>query len=483
MNNHFATSLLEIYLNEFLSDMDSGVILNEANEILALRYENLPDIGTYGPMVKTVSRYFHPEEGDFVLLNDPYSGGTLLFSIGFVTAIRVNQQKFYFASRIRLKPDLVFAKRIEEEGVRIPPTPLVTQGQVNMEILDAIASNPLAPPLFRQSILDQIQVMQERVKQFHSIFRIDEKLFSPTNQKNMLAKARRKALEKMAELPHGDAKYESRLDTGETLRLKTELTAEKLIFDFQGTSTSQGTYLTDVITYGACVGGLLAFLGPDISLNEGIYSVVEVSTPQGSFLSAKYPSPLSRGAIEGLPQVATAALNTLSEIIPHKAIAHNYYITPTLTLDFKNQSLIDVMPNGTAATASTHGIDGLYFWQRNGRSMSVEALEKAYPLLMHQNGIREGSGGKGQYRGGDGIVREYQVLAPCEARWIVGSQNQQPKGLKGGGSGSPPEIKIIRKDGREENQLPSAGTAHLEPQDRIILMSSGGGGYGKSAST
>jgi len=479
MNNHFSTSLLNTCLQEFLSDLDSGVFMNEAGEILAMRYENLPDVGTYGPMVKTVARYFQPKEGDFVLMNDPYSGGTLLFSMGLVTAIQMGQQTFYFASRIRLKPELVFAKRIEEEGVRIPPTPLVSQGKINTEVLDAIGANPLAPPQFRERILEHIQVMQSRVQQFHTVFKVHEKLFSPANQKNLLAVTRQKVLDKMAELPRGEAKYEAKLQSGEILRLKAEITSEKFICDFQGTSSAQGTHITDMIVYGACVACLLAFLGSEIPLNEGVYSVIDVSTPQGSFISAKYPAPLTRGIIEGLPHVATGILTTLSEIIPRQAIAHNSFIIPTLTLDFKTQAFIDVMSGGTGATISSHGIAGMHFWQRSSREMSVEMIETSYPLLILQNGIREGSGGKGQYSGGDGIVREFEVLASCEARWVIGSKQYHPKGAKNGGAGQPADLLIHRKDGTTEIPKDGTGIAHLEPHDHITIMSSGGGGYGK----
>lgn len=479
MSDCFSTSLLNICLQEFLSDIDSGVFINEAGDILAMKYENLPDVGTYGPMVKTVSRYFQPQEGDFVIMNDPYSGGTLLFSMGLVTAIQVGNQKFYFASRIRLKPDLVFAKRIEEEGVRIPPTPLVSRGQVNMEVLDAIGANPLAPQQFRERILEHIQFMQNRVRQFHSAFKVHAKLFSPANQKNFLALARRKVLEKMAELPHTDARYETRLESGEILRLKAELTAEKFICDFQGTSPSHGTYLTDAIAYGACVASLAAFLGSDIPVNEGLYSVVDVSTPQGSFLSAKYPAALTRGIIEGLPHLASALLTALSEINPRQAISHNSCVIPALTLEFKNQTFIDVMSGGTGATIGSNGIPGLHFWQRSSREMSVEMIENSYPLLILQSGIREGSGGKGQHSGGDGILREFEVLADCEARWFVGSKKYHPKGAKGGGSGLSADLIVTRKDGTKETHADGAGTTQLEAHDRIAIMSPGGGGYGK----
>lgn len=472
---------LSFLINESLSDFESAVLMNSENQILGLKYESLADLGTFAPLVQTARQYFSPKDGDIILTNDPYSGGNSLSVMNFITAIELADQTFYFAARCRFKPGMRAAKKLDEEGLRIPPTPLVSNRQINEAILSAISAHPLAPEHFEFRVRDMIQRLQTRCEIIKLWGQKQNGCFSKSVQKNYLAETKNQIQSILSEMASGEARVELNFESGEIVRLRTEIKAGEIHFDFSGSTQSKRMFTTNHTTHGTCVGAVLSFLGKNFVVNEGLFSVIGVVTPQDCLLNAKYPAPVFEGLAEVCSLVASGIVQSLAEITGGKSMGLNGSIPTILSFEFSDKRvLFDAIAGGSGATKEKSGLDGFYHWTTLNRHASIEQIEKNFPVLIHECAIRTGSGGKGQYSGGNGVSREIQVLEDCSMKWLWGHQNIQNKNLKGALPGQASEIIRTSVDGSQTKIAQSSGSIELKKGDRIQAKSAGGGGFGKS---
>ncbi len=471
-------------LSETMKPFDSAALINSDGQILGMKYESLPDIGTFGPLVETVRKYFPLKEGEAVLTNDPYNGGILLNVMNLVTAIKVDDQTFYLAVRTRFKPHLAVATKLDDEGLRIPPTPVAVDYKLNETILSAMSAHPLAPAGLGQRVTQKLSEVWRQTELLKKWCQSNPSLLSKNNQKVLLEETHSRVQRKLADLPHGDHRMDLQFDTGEVIRLHTEVKTDEIHFDFAGTSNSKRLFLTDLTTFGTCMGAFLSFLGEDFLLNQGVFSFLNVTTPQGCFLNAKYPCPTFEGIAEASTLLATAVVQSLSSIASSRAMGLNGTVPTILSYEFSNQKVFfDALPGGTGATDQGNGIDGYFFWNLRKLQTSVEEIERLYPLLILQCGIRQCSGGKGKSSGGNGVLREIEAQEDCTLKWLLGHKSTHIKGVKNISSGQPAEITIRKANGEEISLTEAHGQISLKKGDRVIAASAGGGGLGKVSET
>lgn len=473
---------LSFLIQEVLSDFESAAFLNSDNQVLGMKYETLPDIGTFHPFVQTARKYFQMSEGDVILTNDPYSGGTILSVMSLVTPVQIGDQTFFLAVRTRFKPRLVYAQKLEDEGVRIPPTPIAAQRKINEVILAAIAAHPQCPSHLAPRLNERLQKMWEKIDLLKTWARKNPNCLQRNLQKSLLQETKDRIQKKLADLPQGEHQIDLQFETGELIRLHTEVKTNEIHFDFTGSSNSQRLFLTDLATYGTCLGAVLAFLGEDFQLNEGLFSIINVTTPQGCMLNAKFPSPVFEGMAEASPLLASATIQSLSSVAASQSTSLNGATPTILSFEFASGKIyFDPLPGGSGAAAQSNGLDGYFLWSLNRLQPSIEEIERLYPVLILQSGIRQGSGGKGKTAGGNGVLRETEILEDCTLKWLLGYRNTQTKGLKGGSGGTPSEVTIIKKSGEKMSLSEAHGSISLQHGDRVIAASAGGGGLGKAA--
>lgn len=467
-------------IREILSDFESSVLINQEGHILGLKYDSLADLGTFAPLVEMARKYFPLRNGDVVMTNDPYSGGNSLSVMNFVTAIQISDQTLYFAVRSRFKPRMTAAKRLDDEGLRIPPTPLVAQGQLNEPILSAIASHPLAPEGFEARVREVLAKLNTRAQLVQKVCQKQSACFNKASQKAYISETRNRLQALLSEYANGENKMDLRFETGETIRIKTEIQSGEIHFDFSGSTQSKRMFTTNHTTHGTCVGAVLSFIGQDFIVNEGIFSLITVTTPQDCMLNAKYPAPVFEGLAEVCSVLASGIVQSLSEITGSRSIGINGSIPTILSFEFgSGKTFFDPIAGGTGASKDGAGVDSFYHWVIAPRLPSVEGLEKTYPIIIRECSIRPGSGGKGQYVGGNGMTREIEVLQDCSMKWLLGHRNIQSKGLRGALPGLASEILKISPDGTKTSVDQSIGEMSLKKGDRILSMSAGGSGYGK----
>ncbi len=484
MSLNFRSDLLKVFLQHTLAPFASAACLTGEGELLDIKYETLADVGTLGASAQTVTRYFPMQLGDVVILNDPYSGGTTLSMITIVTPLLLNHSQIpnlYLAIRTGFRPQLLLSKTLDEEGLRIPPTPIAQNRILNEMILAAISSHPLCPSGLVERIKSELVLIWKRVDCFQTLLQKNSQFSHRSVIKDYLKSSRSYFSQLLQELPAGETKIETHLESGEFIRLRLDLSAEAICFDFSGTSTSQRLCLTDSATFGACFGAVAAFLQKPIPLNSGSFSLLHVTTPLGSFLNAKYPSPTFKGMTEGTSQVAGAILQALGEIVPQKKFSASAQTPTQISLEFLNgQRFFDSLSGGIGASSTSHGADAVPFWQRISLRNSIQEIETLFPLFITQVCLRKNSGGQGQFHGGDGLTKDYVVQKEAKLRWIMQHRKNPPKGLKGALDGTPPEIRIERMDGSQEILDRTEGEALVSVGDKISVSSAGGGGYGKA---
>lgn len=470
-------------IREILSDFDSSVLINQEGQVLGLKYESLADLGTFAPLVEIARKYFPLNTGDVVITNDPYSGGNSLSVMNFVTAIQLNDQTLYFAMRSRFVPHLSRAQKIDDEGLRIPPTPIATNYQINEPILTAISAHPLCLPAFESRVRDVLNKLKSHTQLVQTICKKQSICFSKASQKHFISETKNKLQNILSEYANGENKLDLRFETGEIIRLKTEIKSGEIHFDFSGTTQSRRMFTTNHTTHGTCIGAVLSFLGQKILVNEGVFSLIGVTTPQDCMLNAKHPAPVFEGLAEICSLLASGITQSISEITGSKAMGVNGSIPTIVSFDFGSGNIFfDPIAGGTGAGKDLPGVDSFYHWSIPQRHMSIEQVEKKYPVLIRESTIRNGSGGKGQFAGGNGMVRDIEVLQDCTMKWLIGHRNLQTKGLKGASPGMPSEITHIAADGTKKSVDQSVGELSLKKGDRILSMSAGGGGFGKANS-
>lgn len=473
---------LGFLVSEFLQPFSSAALINGESEILGLKYESLPEVGTFAPLIQTIGQYFKPLPGDFILTNDPYAGGTLLSVFSLVTRFQIQDQTFYFAARTRFKPRLTLGKKLDEEGVRIPPTPVYSHGTLNEPLIQAISGHPLAPAEIKERISELIRMMEIQISSLQEWTKTNSRVLSKSTEKEFLAETQTRLIKKIGDLPRGDRTLEISFESGETVRVRCEIKSQEVSFEFAGTGTSQRLFLTSMATFGTCLGALLSFLNEPMIVNQGVFSIINVTTPQGCFLNARYPAPFFEGANEAANMIASTVYQGLSQITSSQPAGMNATIPSVISLEFSPEKIyFDSLAGGTGATPDSHGIDGYYLWDLSHLQMSIEEIERRYPILIRQSGIRQTSGGKGRYTGGNGILREIEVLADCSLKWLLGQRGTHIKGFKAAHSGQTGELSIIKADGEKVPIQELRGSLSLKKGDRVLAASAGGCGFDKNS--
>jgi N-methylhydantoinase B len=210
-----------------------------------------------------------------------------------------------------------------------------------------------------------------------------------------------------------------------------------------------------------------------------------VHAPEGTIVNPRRPAPVSGGNLETSQRVADTVFLALSKSMPERTPAAGSGTMMNVMMggrlpDGTYWAYYETIGGGTGGRPGKDGVSGVHVNMTNTLNTPVEVAERTYPLLFTAYRIREGSGGSGLYRGGDGIVRAFKVLQPCRLSVLSDRFRRGPWGLQGGGSGKPGRVTIVRSDGRVE-EMPSKFAVDLFPGDEVVIETPGGGGWGSRA--
>jgi N-methylhydantoinase B len=443
--------------------------------------------------------------GDIVILNDPYAGGTHLPDITMVLGVfgaDVGKPVFYVANRAhhadvggKFAGSMGPATSITEEGVRIAPVRMVRGGKPDRKVLDGILRN-VRTPWEREGDLDaQIgacRVGEQRILQLMAKYGRDN-LNAWTEA--LLDYSERLVRAELCAMPAGDFDAEDWLDgdgvTDEPIRiavrLKTDPAEGALDVDFAGSSPQVAGSVNAVyaITISACSYVLRCLLPSDAPATEGILRAITVHAPKGSIVNARAPAAVAGGNVETSQRIVDVLMRALAKAVPDRVPAASAGSMSNVTIggtDPRTGQLFayyETAAGGMGARPGMDGISGVHTHMTNSLNTPIEALEYAYPFRVRRYGYRCGSGGEGKFAGGDGLIREIEMLCDAEVTLLAERRKFRPYGLQGGEDGAPGKAIVVRAESGEETELPGKCSVRFAKGDVLRIETPGGGGWGK----
>jgi N-methylhydantoinase B len=460
-------------------------------------------LGAMPMSVKAVAESMVLEEGDVAILNDPYAGGTHLPDITLVLPIFIggdSKPAFYAASRAHhadvggmYAGSMGPAREIYQEGIRIPPIHLIRKDATCGDILAMFLANVRTPEEREGDLAAQIgacRVGDRRIKEVVAKYGV-AKVNSLVEE--LLAYSERLMRAELRKMPSGVFEAEDYLDgdgvTEDPIRIAVAIKfdpSEGLAeIDFAGSSPQVRGSVNAVfpITFSACFYVLRCLLGEDAPATAGLMNPVMVSAPRGTIVNAQLPAPVAGGNVETSQRIVDTLLRALAQAAPDRVPAASYGTMSNLTVggvDHRTNApftYYETTAGGMGARPNMNGIDGIHCHMTNSLNTPIEALEYAYPFRVRSYGYRRGSGGRGKFRGGDGLVREIELLVPAQVTFLCDRRRSAPYGLAGGEDGATGKTLSIRPDG-ETTELPAKGTLQVGKNDLIRMETPGGGGWG-----
>jgi N-methylhydantoinase B len=486
---------------------DYSCALFDSKERVIAMGDHMPvHLGAMPMSVKAVVDNLRMEEGDIAILNDPYAGGTHLPDITLVLPVFIedkNRPAFYTATRAHhadvggmYAGSMGPAREIYQEGVRIPPILLVRKGVMEHGVLSLLLANVRTPEEREGDLAAQLgacRVGERRIREIVAKYGM-EKVGQLTDE--LLAYSERLMRAELKKMPAGTFQAEDYLDgdgvTDEPIKIAVSITFDptvgSAIIDFEGSAPQVQGSVNAVfpITYSACYYVLRCLLGDEAPATAGLMNSVSVIAPPGTIVNAKIPAPVAGGNVEASQRITDTLLRALAKAAPNRVPAASYGTMTNLTvggIDHRTGTpftYYETTAGGMGARPGMDGIDGIHCHMTNSLNTPIEALEYAYPLRVRSYGYRRGSGGKGEFRGGNGLIREIELLSPSQVTLLCDRRKFAPYGLAGGEDGAKGRDVIEKSDG-QETLLPGKFTLYADAHDVIHVETPGGGGWGKLA--
>jgi N-methylhydantoinase B len=241
------------------------------------------------------------------------------------------------------------------------------------------------------------------------------------------------------------------------------------------------------VTYSASAFAVRCALANDVPTNEGFYSLVDVIVPPNTMLNPTHPAPVAAGNVETSQRIADVVLRALAKVLPAKLPAASSGTMMNVILGGRRKSggkfwaYYETIGGGSGARPAEDGISGVQVNMTNTLNTPLEIAERAYPIEFTEYRLRRGSGGKGKFKGGDGIKRSFRATSKCDFTILSDRFLTRPWGLKGGEEGSSGSVIIHRHNSKEEI-MPSKFSTKLDPEDEVRIETPGGGGWGSPES-
>ena len=484
----------------------SCAIFDEEHRVIAMGDHMPVHLGSMPMSVEAVVRSLTLERGDVAILNDPYAGGTHLSDITMVMPVfckGVKAASFFVAARAHhadvggmFAGSMGPAREIFQEGLRIPPVKLIRNGVVDEGLIAMILLNVRTPVEREGDLTAQIgacRVGEERLLELVGRYGVEHlRLLG----EELLEYSERLVRAELKGFPSGTYEAQDFLDddgvSDEPVRIAVRISvdAEKgdMVVDFAGTSAQVAGSINAVraITLSACFYVLRCLLREDAPATEGILRPLTLRTEKGSVVDALPPRAVAGGNVETSQRIVDVLLRALELAAPDRVPAASAGTMSNLTIggvDARTGKVFtyyETTAGGMGGAAAGDGLSGVQTHMTNSLNTPVEALEFAYPLRMKRYGYRSGSGGIGHHCGGDGLVKEFELLCDAEVTLLADRRVGRPYGLAGGEDGATGNASL--REGDDERVLPGKTSARVNRGAVLRLETPGGGGWGEAGS-
>jgi N-methylhydantoinase B len=448
--------------------------------------------------------------GDIFLHNDPYTGGTHLNDVAMIYPLFApdvgGAERLFLFPVVRahwgdvggMSPGSLSggATEIFQEGVRIPPIKIYERGRPNQGALDLLFANMRGPRERQgdfQAMLGTCAKAAERLEALQARYGAAT-LGAAVGE--LLDRAEARMRRRIHELPDGEWVYEAHLESGRerleplTVRARLVIAGDAITVDLTGTSpqTAGPTNVGPAMAPTGAFTIIKAFLDPGADVNSGAFRPLTVITPPGTVVNAEPPAPCG-GMVEVKYCVESAVMGALAHALTGKIAGdlkgggNHCYVGGPDPRTGETFIFYEYPAGGTGAFEGGDGSNAVRTWTESDMTtlQPIEALEQLYPVRVECTALREDSGGPGRWRGGLGLRREVRIrVAGTQLSVLAEKAVLPPFGVRGGGSGWPNEFWVRRGGTRvEPSALPGKVSGFsLEPDDVVVMETSGGGGYG-----
>ncbi len=484
----------------------SSAVFDAAGRVIAMGDDMPVHLGSMPMSVAAALKALRLEPGDVAILNDPYDGGTHLPDITLVVPVFAGpagkraRPDFYVANRAHhadvggaYPGSMGLCREIYQEGVRIPPLKLVRGGELDRGLLALILNNVRTPREREGDLTAQIgacRIGEQRLLAMvhkHGRARIAHAMDALLDYSERLMRA------ELRRMPAGAFRAEDCLDNdgiGDApVKLCVAITLDprraRATVDFTGSDPQVAGSVNAVaaITYSATFYVFRCLLPEEAAPTAGLMRPVTVVVPPGSVLDARPPAAVAGGNVECSQRIVDVLLRAFAQALPARIPAASSGTMNNLTIGgldprtAQPYAYYETCGGGMGAASDNDGLSGVHTHMSNTLNTPVEALEYAYPFRVRRYAYRRGSGGAGRHRGGDGLIRELELLAPAQVTLLAERRRFAPYGLQGGAAGA--RGRTTLRTGGEERELPGKCNVFVPACAVVRLESPGGGGWGK----
>lgn len=471
-------------------------------------------LGSMGAAVLYAHKFWEGklEPGDVVCSNHPLAGGTHLPDITVITPVFDKQSKdivFYVASRGHhadiggttagsMPPT---SKELYQEGAAIKGLKIVEKDEFDEEaVTRALLEEPAqyegcsGTRCLTDNISDLkaqvaannkgISLISGLIQEFGlsvvQFYMQEIQKNAETSVRNLLKEVGGKSGTELSAIDY--------LDDGSPIALEIRIDADAgaATFDFTGTGLEIFGNLNapKAITSSAILYCLRCLISIDIPLNQGCLNPIKIIIPENSLLAPSDGAAVVGGNVLTSQRITDVVFKAFEACAASQGCTNNLtFGTGGKQADGSHKAgfgYYETIGGGSGAGSTWEGVSGIHTHMTNTRITDVEIFERRYPVILHEFGLREGSGGKGQHNGGEGIIRDIEFTQPVQCSILSERRVFQPYGLQGGGPGSCGRNVWIKKETGREIYLGGKNTVTMKAGDRLRILTPGGGAWGKS---
>jgi len=481
--------------------MDHSCAITDSHGTIVAQAEHIPvHLGSFRTGIRNMMEWMEDhrislKSGEMLMTNDPYISGTHMNDVAILAPVFYNEEIVAYVVNKAHNVDVggpVFgslnpnARNLFQEGFVIPPVRIVKNDEIDQEIFSFILNNFKDPETATGDINAQIAANRTGIKRIKDLFSRFGKNQMIEGWKELIDHSRNLSLQAISSWKKGEFSSVDYLEWGRDrvkLHLTLHVSENEIKADFSGTSDEIEYPLNAVmgVTFSATAFAIRSAMKADIPTNEGFYSIIKVIAKYGSLVNPEKPYPVSGGNVETTQRIADLTLHALSQCvdgIPSASSGTMFNVMMGGKRDNgKYWSYYETIGGGNGAGPYHSGVSGVHSNMTNTLNTPVEVAEREYPLIFTSYTLRRNSGGKGKYRGGDGIIRSFRVTMPSSLSIIADRFNVRPYALSGGSEGKLGSVYIVQ--GEKRMKMPSKFSIDLQKDDEVILKTPGGSGYGK----
>jgi 5-oxoprolinase (ATP-hydrolysing) len=427
--------------------------------------------------------------GDAYVLNDPYRGGTHLPDVTVIVPVFHDgdpEPAAFVAARGHhadiggiapgsMPPD---SRTIDEEGVLIDNFLLVDEGHFREAEMRTLLGSGKWPARNRDRNMSDLKAQLAACTRGAEVLAQTARDYGTdvvaAYMRHVLANAEESVRRLLDRLDDGEFDYE--MDNGAHVRvaIKIDRQARSATFDFTGTSDQLPDNFNAPfsIVRAASLYVVRTLIDDAIPMNDGCLRPIRLLVPAGSMLNPRFPAAVVAGNVETSQVVTDALFAATGRLAPSQGTMNNF------TFGNEQHQYYETIAGGSGAGPDHDGTSAVQTHMTNSRLTDPEILETRLPVRLDQFAIRRGSGGQGAHHGGDGVVRAVTFLESMRANILANRRRVPPRGIRGGADAQPGRNWVERTNGHVE-MLAACGSAEVQPGDRFVIETPGGGGFGR----